>query len=200
MQEQYQADLNEEVAEIKAELTEQVDQFLSKVVTTWVEENQVSIEAGLRTEITEGFINNLKDLFKESYIEVPAEKYNVIDDLESQIEVLESKLAEKDATVSELAEQNIAMKKEQAFAEVTEGLADTEIDKLKALAEGVEFGSEELFKEKLSVIKENYFPKTAKTSPEKVLFEQTQTGGNFAGEAGGVMSKYVSSISKMSVK
>lgn len=200
LQEAYQAELAEEVAEVKADLVEKIDAFLSEVVTTWVEENQVSIEAGLRTEIAENFINNLKGLFKESYIEVPTEKYNVIEDLESQVQALQAQLAEQVATAADLAEQNEALQKEQAFAEVTEGLADTEIDKLKALAEGVEFGSEELFKEKLSVIKENYFPKATKTSPEKVLFEQTQAGGNFAGENSGTMSKYVSSISKMSVK
>lgn len=200
LQEQYEAELAEEVAEVKSDLVEKVDAFLSNVVTTWVEENQVSIEAGLRTEIAENFINNLKGLFKESYIEVPTEKYNVIEDLESQVQALQAQLAEQVSTAADLAEQNEALQKEQAFASVTEGLADTEIDKLKALAEGVEFGSEELFKEKLSVIKENYFPKATKTSPEKVLFEQTQNGGNFAGETSSAMNKYVSSISKTSVK
>lgn len=200
LQEKYQAELAEEVEEIKAGLVEQIDSFLSNVVTTWVEENQVSIEAGLRTEIAEGFINNLKGLFKESYIEVPTEKYDVLEDLESQVQALQAQLAEQVATATDLAEQNEALQKDQAFAQVTEGLADTEIDKLKALAEGVEFGSEELFKEKLNVIKENYFPKASKTSPEKVLFEQTQNGGNFANENTGAMSKYVSSISKMAVK
>lgn len=200
LQETYDAELAEEVAEVKAELVEKIDAFLSEVVSTWVEENQVSIEAGLRTEIAENFINNLKGLFKESYIEVPTEKYNVIEDLESQVQTLQAQLAEQATAAAELAEQNEVLQKEQAFASVTEGLADTEIDKLKSLAEGVEFGSEELFKEKLSVIKENYFPKATKTSPEKVLFEQTQNGGNFAGETNSVMSKYVSSISKTSVK
>lgn len=179
LQEQYQSELNEEVAEIRSNMIEKIDTFLGKVVENWISENQVAVESGLRTEIAEGFISGLQSLFKESFISVPEDQYDVLADLDSKVKSLEEQLSESEFSVQELVLENDELKKAKVFAQVSEGLADTEADKLKQLIEGVEYGSEELFREKLSVIKENYFPKAVKVSAEKILEEQATGNGDF---------------------
>ena len=172
--------------------------FLDKVVASWIEENQLAIESGLRTEIAEDFMVGLKNLFAESYIEVPEEKYDVLADLEEQVSALKSQVEEQAIAIDSIAEENDSLKKEKVFAEVSEGLADTEADKFKQLIEGVEYGSEELFREKLSVIKENYFPKVAKVSAERVLEEQATGNGEFS--APSQVEKYAKAMSRYIAK
>lgn len=179
LQEQYESELAEEVAEIKSELVEKVDVFLDSIVEAWIAENELAIESGLRAEIAEDFMTGLKNLFKESYIEVPEEKFDILADLEEQVASLKTQVEEQASALDSISEENDSLKKEKVFAEVSEGLADTEADKFKQLIEGVEYGSEDLFREKLSVIKENYFPKAAKVSAEKVLEEQATGNGEF---------------------
>lgn len=179
LQEQYEEELAEEVAEIKSELVEKVDLFLSNVVEAWIEENHLAIESGLRAEIAEDFMTGLKNLFKESYIEVPEEKFDILADLEEQVASLKTQVEDQAFALDSISEENDSLKKEKVFAEVSEGLADTEADKFKQLIEGVEYGSAELFREKLSVIKENYFPKAAKISAERALEEQAVGNGDF---------------------
>lgn len=198
LQEQYEAELAEEVAEIKSELIEKVDVFLDNVVEAWVAENQLAIESGLRTEIAEDFMTGLKNLFKESYIEIPEDKYDVLADLEEQVAQLKTQVEEQASIVESVASENDSLKKEKVFAEVSEGLADTEADKFKQLIEGVEYGSEELFREKLSVIKENYFPKTVKVSAERVLEEQATGNGEF--NAPSQVEKYAKAMSRYIAK
>jgi len=183
-----------QLVEFKEGLVEKVDSYLNYVVEQWMEENQIAIDTGLRTEIAEDFITGLKTLFKEHYIEVPEEKYDVLDEMQKNADALESKL-------NETIEQNVAMSKEladvkraQVFEEQTKDLAATEAEKLKKLVEGVDFESEDLYREKVSVIKENYFPKAAKPSPEKVLVEES--GTNPAAFEDHSMSKYVQAISR----
>lgn len=183
-----------QLVEFKEGLVEKVDSYLNYVVEQWMEENKIAIDTGLRTEIAEDFISGLKTLFKEHYIEVPEEKYDVLDEMQKTAEALESKL-------NETIEQNVAISKEladvkraQVFEEQTKDLAATEAEKLKKLVEGVDFESEDLYREKVSVIKENYFPKAAKPSPEKVLVEES--GTNPAAFEDNTMSKYVQAISR----
>ena len=193
------AQLEEQTAtqleEFKTTLVEKVDGYLNYVVEQWMEENQLAVESGLRTEIAEDFITGMQKLFKEHYIEVPEEKYDVMQELQTRSEELETKL-------NEAIEENMAATKELAelkaaiiFEEQTKDLAATEVEKLQKLVEGVSFDNADLYREKISVIKENYFPKAAKTSPEQVLIEDSSTApATF--DDNSVMSKYVSAISR----
>lgn len=188
----------EQVAEFKDELVEKVDNFLNYVVEQWMEENTLAVDAGLRTEIAEDFISGLKTLFTEHYIEVPEEKYEVMDELVSKTESLESKLDESIEENIELHRELSELKRQKVFEEVTSDLASTEVEKLSALVEGVEFDSEELYREKIGVIKENYFPKSASTSPEQVLVEESGAASDF--EMSDAMSQYVQSLSRTITK
>lgn len=183
-----------ELATFKETIVEKVDGYLNYVVEQWMEENQVAIDSGLRTEIAEDFISGLKNLFVEHYIEVPEEKYDVMDELQSKTEDLESKLNESIDANIELAKELEELKASKIFEEQTKGLADTEVAKLKKLVEGIDFGSEDLYREKISVIKENYFPKAAKSSPEKMLVEESGTTPTF--NSNDPMAKYVQSLSR----
>ena len=183
-----------ELVTFKDTIVEKVDGYLNYVVEQWMEENQVAVDAGLRTEIAEDFISGLKNLFVEHYIDVPEEKYNVMDELQVKSEELEEKLNESiDANIA-LSKELEALKASKIFEEQTKGLADTEVSKLKKLVEGIDFGSEDLYREKISVIKENYFPKAAKNSPEKMLVEESGTTPTF--NSNDTMAKYVQSLSR----
>lgn len=190
LEEQNEAQLQE----FKDSLVEKVDSYLNYIVEQWMEENQLQVENGLRTEIAEDFISGLKTLFQEHYIEVPEDKYDVLDELQTKASDLETKLneeIEKNITASnELAE----LKATIIFEEQTKDLAATEVEKLKKLVEGVEFDNEDLYREKISVIKENYFPKAQKTSPEKVLI--AESGINHPAPVSGTMDKYVQALSR----
>lgn len=185
----------EQLVEYKETLVEKVDTYLNYIVEQWMEENQLAVESGLRTEIAEDFISSLQKVFKEHYIEVPAEKYDVMEELESQAQDLKTKLDESVNAQIELAKELNQIKCAQILEEQTKDLADTEAEKLKKLVEGVEFDSEDLYREKVAVIKENYFPKTPKQSPEQVLTEQVgTTPAKF--ETNGQMNKYVQALSR----
>ena len=183
-----------ELVTFKDTIVEKVDGYLNYVVEQWMEENQVAIDAGLRTEIAEDFISGLKNLFVEHYIDVPEEKYNVMDELQTKSEELEEKLNESIGANIELSKELEALKASKIFEEQAKDLADTEVAKLKKLVEGIDFGSEDLYREKISVIKENYFPKAAKNSPEKMLVEESGTTPTF--NSNDPMAKYVQSLSR----
>ena len=185
----------EQLVEFKEALVEKVDGYLNYVVEKWLEENKLAVESGLRTEIAEEFINGMKDLFKEHYIEVPEEKYNVVEELTNTSSELKNQLDESISKNVELSRQLAAVTCAQILEEQTRDLADTEADKLKKLVEGVDFESEDLYREKVSVIKENYFPKTAKSSPEQMLVEESGTNTQ-AFNDNDPMSKYVSALSR----
>jgi len=185
----------QEFIEYKETIVEKVDSYLNYIVEQWMEENQLAVESGLRTEIAEDFMNGLKTLFKEHYIDVPEEKYDVLGELQAKAVDLEAKLNdainENVASSKDLAE----LKAARVFEEHTKDLADTEVEKLKKLVEGVEYGSEAVYREKVAVIKENYFPKTAPKSPEKMLVEESGTNPA-AFDSNDVMSKYVKAIAR----
>ena len=165
----------EEIASYKEGLVEKVDAYLSYVVENWMSENEVAIENGLRTEVAEDFIQGLKGLFKEHYIEVPEEKYDVIGELQAKTEELEAKLDEAINSNVELTQEVTELKRKEVFEESVKGMAATEAEKLAKLVEGVEFESADLYKEKLSVIKENYFPKVTGRPAEQTLTEDVTT-------------------------
>lgn len=184
----------EQLVEYKDVLVEKVDSYLNYVVEQFIEENQIAIDTGLKNEITEEFMSGLQKLFKENYIEVPEEKYDVIEDMDSKIESLTNELNTAIEESIEIAKSFTELSKQVIFEESTKDLASTEVEKLKKLIDGVEYESDELYREKLSVIKENYFPKIAKSSPEQTLIKETGTGQLF--ETNDVMSKYVQAISR----
>jgi len=183
-----------ELLTFKETIVEKVDGYLNYVVEQWMVENQVAIDSGLRTEIAEDFISGLKNLFVEHYIEVPEEKYDVMDELQTVAQELETKLNESIDENIELAKELEELKASKIFEEQAKDLADTEVSKLKKLVEGIDFGSEDLYREKISVIKENYFPKAAKNSPEKMLVEESGSVPAFNGND--PMAKYVQSLSR----
>jgi hypothetical protein len=158
LEEQYSVALAEEVEEIKTELAERVDAYLEYVAEEWMVENELAIEKGLKTEMTESFLSGMKGLFEEHYVSIPEEKYNVLESMVEKLDDMETKLNEQ-------IEKNVSLNKRLAesvadgiFEQVADGLADTQRDKLASLAESVEFESEEEYREKLETLKESYFP------------------------------------------
>ena len=170
--EQIEEQKTQELEEITEGLVEKVDSFMNYVVEQWMEENQLSVEKGLRTEIVEDFIGGLKTLFQEHYIEVPEEKFDIVEELQTKSDSLEEKLNDTVQKNIELAQELSTVKKEIVLGEMVQDLADTEAEKLYKLIEGVQYDNEDLFREKVKVIKENYFPKTAKSSPEEQILTE----------------------------
>ena len=165
----YAAALVEELDTIKTGLTERVDSYLEYVADEWVQENKLAVEAGLKTEMTESFLEGMKSLFEEHYVTIPEEKYDVLNSMVDKLDEMENKLNEQ-------IERNVALNSRLAestadviFADVAEGLADTQKEKLATLAENVEFESETDYREKLGTLKESYFP--SKTSAPKSTSE-----------------------------
>jgi hypothetical protein len=196
--------LAEAVETIKSELAEQVDEYLNYVVEQWVEDNKVAIETGLRAELTDDFINGLKNLFAEHYIEIPEEKVDVAETLAVRVAELEESVtslaSEADTKIAALTEELNAAKKNEAIRKICEGLTEVQVEKMKSLAEGVEFTSEGEFNSKLAVIRENYFPVNKVKSEVKALQETTVTEDKPEVEVHGLMKHYVQAISKTAPK
>ena len=168
---EYAGQLAEAVDTIKAELTEKVDDYLNYVVEQWMDDNEIAIESGLRSEITEDFIAGLRNLFAENYINVPEDKVDLVEELASKVEDLENKLNEEIETNVQYKKQLTEAVKVQLVNEVCEGLTATQVEKIKSLAESVEFSTEEEFKDKLETIRENYFPSGMKKADVAQLHE-----------------------------
>ena len=177
METEYAGMLEEAVEAVKNDLTEKVDDYLSYVVEQWMEENEIAIESGLRAELTEDFIGGLRNLFAEHYIDVPAEKVDLVDELAGKVEELESKLNEEIERGVSYAKALVESRKNEIAREVTEGLTATQAEKIKSLAEGVEFSTEDEYKQKLESIRENYFPSGVKKATEDQLNEQVEDTG-----------------------
>ena len=157
---QFEEKLSKETETVKEAMVEKVDSYLNYVVEEWMKENELAVERGIRTEIAEDFITGLKDLFKEHYIDVPEEKYNVLDDLTNQVKDLEGKLNEQIEKNVNLTKEVNNSERTNIVAEVSADLADTEKEKFASMAENIEFDSAPKFREKLETVKESYFPKT----------------------------------------
>jgi len=197
--------LAEAVESLKEEMSSQVDEYLNYVVEQWMEDNQVAIETGLRAELTDDFINGLKNLFAEHYIEIPEEKVDVAEELAGRVAELEeavtSLASDADAKISALTEELNVAKKNETIRKICEGLTETQIAKMKSLAEGVEFTTEGEFNNKLAVIRENYFPVNKVKSEVKALQETTvEEDKPEVAEVHGLMAHYVKAITKTAPK
>jgi hypothetical protein len=168
----YAGMLEEAVQTIKDDLTEKVDDYLNYVIEQWMEENQIAIESGLRSEMTEEFISGLRNLFAEHYIDVPAEKIDLVSELATKVEELESSLNEEIERGIQIKKSLIESHKTEVVHVVCEGLTATQVEKIKSLAESVEFSTEEEYKNKLETIRENYFPSGTKRADENQLHEE----------------------------
>ena len=198
LQESYATALVEELDKIKAGLTERVDGYLEYVADEWMQENAIQVEAGLKTEMTESFLEGMKSLFEEHYVTIPEEKYDVLNSMVDKLDEMESKLNEQiDRNVAlnrRLAESNA----DGIFTAVAEGLADTQKEKLATLAENVEFESETDYREKLETLKESYFPSKA-SAPKNTsenLSEEVSTEEVISEEATPRMQAYLNVLSR----
>ena len=169
MEDEYKSELEENINATKDELTEKVDSYMNYVVEEWMKENELAIERGLKGEIAEDFISGLKQLFEDHYVDVPDEKYAVLEAQSEKISELEGKINEMMESNIEIKSANATLVKESVMSEVSSDLADTEIEKFKSLIEDVDFANEASYREKLSTLKESYFPST------KVITEVTET-------------------------
>jgi len=194
LEEKYNEELAEEIASTKADLVEKVDNYLNYVVEQWMDDNKLAIQTGLRTEIAETFMNSLKDLFTESYIEVPESKVDLVDELAGQVEELEAASNDAITKQMEMQEELEDLKRAKVIAEASEGLAATQVEKLKKLAEDVDFDSEETFAEKVNTIKESYF--TKKTTESADIEEAVEDGDASVEVTSDTMAQYLSAIQK----
>jgi hypothetical protein len=160
-------------AEFQKELTEKVDGYLTYVVEEWMKENELAIERGIRSELVEDFMSGIKTLFTEHYIDIPEEKVDMVDDLFTKVEDLETSLDEEINRGVELQKELAQFKKDDALQSATKDLADTDSEKISKLAEGIEFENTEQYIEKLSVLKESYFPKADSVTSEITETDET---------------------------
>ena len=191
----YEAKLVEEVEGMKDELIERVDSYLEYVADEWLQENALQVERGIRTEMTESFLAGMRGLFEDHYVSIPEDKYDVVENMVDKLDEMESKLNEQ-------IEKNIAITKSLSEAtadgivsEVSEGLSTAQKEKLASLAEGVEFESEESYKEKLETLKESYFKTSPKRSDSEVLNESAASP-----EVSGSMAAYIQALSHATKK
>jgi hypothetical protein len=186
----------DEIEKIKDDLVDKVDSYLGYVVEQWMKDNEVAVEKGLRTEVAEDFMLGLKNLFQEHYFEVPEDKVDVLEDMAVKVDEAESKLDEAIATNIELKTQLEAVMRERIVEQACRGLTATEAEKLGKLLEGVEYDNEELYTQKVKVVKENYFPAGTPNSPEKMLEEEVQHGDKPAADVPAHIQRYVQTLSR----
>ena len=194
--EQVRSERDSEMETFKEELTEKVDTYLNYVVEEWTKENELAIERGLKGEIAEDFISGLKQLFEDHYIDVPDEKYNVLEAQSEKISELEEKLNEAIQKSVDLTSSNETLVREQVVSEISEDLADTEIEKFKSLTQDVDFGSEDSFREKLNTLKESYFPKVQPSSTSDETFGDEDGSTAQDVDTTDAMKTYMSAISR----
>ncbi len=194
---EYEAKLLEEVTEIKSALNERVDSYLEYVSDEWFTENQLAVEAGLKEELTESFMTGLKGLFEEHYVTIPEEKYDVLESMVEKLDEMETKLneqIEKNVSLNSRLGESVA---NGILESVSEGLADTQKEKLASLSESVEFASEESYREKLETLKESYFPTKSVTPAAKS--ESLSEGVDHAGaDVSGSMAGYLNTLRGLS--
>ena len=193
---QVKSEKETEMDTFKEELTEKVDTYLNYVVDEWTKENELAIERGLKGEIAEDFISGLKQLFEDHYIDVPDEKYNVLEAQSEKISELEEKLNGAIQKSVGLTSSNEKLVREQVISEVSEDLADTEIEKFKSLTQDVDFGDETSFREKLDTLKESYFPKIQPSSTSEETFGDEDGSTAKDVDTTDAMRTYMSAISR----
>ena len=188
----YEEKLQAKLAEVTESMETRVDSHLEYTAEQWIKENQLAVDNGLRNELTEEFITGLKDLFETHYVDIPEDKYDVLSDMSEKLNEMETKLNEQIESNVELNKAIGTYTKNGIIGEISEGLAQTQKEKLASLAEGVEFVSEESYREKVVTIKENYFPSTKASSSED-LVEKQQV---IAEDLEGPMASYAAALSK----
>ena len=193
LEEKYNEELTEEIESTKSDLVEKVDNYLNYVVEQWMEDNKLAVQTGLRTEIAEKFMNNLKDLFTESYIEVPESKVDLVDELAAEVEELEEAHNTAIAKQLEMATQLEEYQRAAIIAEASDGLVETQVEKLKKLAEDIDFDDEETFAEKVATIKESYF---TKKSAESADIEEDASDDDVQAVSSDTMAQYLSAIQR----
>ena len=195
----YEQALVEEVQNIKEALEDRIDGYLEYVADEWIQENALQVEAGLKTEMTESFLEGMKTLFEEHYVTIPEDRYDVLESMVDKLDEMESKLNEQ-------IDRNVALNKRLAesvadviFADVTEGLALSQKDKLASLAENVEFDGEESYREKLVTLRESYFPTNSGTqrNDSETISESSEVP---APEVTGLMETYIQTLNRVSKK
>ena len=191
----YEEKLEAELVTQREEFVEKVDSYLNYVVEQWMEENRLAIHQGLRTEIAETFMGNLKELFVESYIDVPEAKIDLVDDMADQIEELEEQLYKTTADAIKLSEEVETLRRDSIIAEASDGLADTQAEKFASLVTDLEFDDEESFAAKVATVKESYFTKTNSTE-EEVLEESADESSAYQTEVevAPTMERYLKAI------
>ena len=193
---QYENILSEHIAEVTTELAEKLDDYLGYVVENWMQENELAVETGIRSDIAENFIGGLKELFEANYIDIPDEKYNVVEEIAEENQILQNEL-------NEMIQKNINMRNEmlghncqEIFVEEAQGLVDTDVERLATLAEGIEFSDAEQYRHKIQILKESYFGGSVNTSSEYLTEEgsgsEQQPSNNPA------MNVYMGAISRHS--
>ena len=195
---EYEENLIEQVQSIKEELTDRVDSYLEYVADEWIAENQLAVEKGLKTEMTESFLTGMRSLFEEHYVSIPDEKYDVLENMVDKLDEMEGKLNEQ-------IDKNVALKKRLAestsdviFSEVSEGLAVTQKEKLASLSESVEFESEDNYREKLVTLRDSYFSTEKQKDSAETISESTETGHQ--PQYSGTMETYLQSLQRVTKK
>jgi len=174
LQENYDKEIEEGIKSNKAELTEKVDTYMNYIVEEWMKENELAVERGLKGEIAEDFIAGLKQLFEDHYVDIPDDKYDVLQAQSDKIAELEEKVNKTLEESIEYKKSNDDLTRNKVISEMSSDLADTEIEKFKELTQDVDFGNEEDFKGKLDTLKESYFPKVKKETTENI--DNVETG------------------------
>ena len=192
---EYETKVNEKVSEVKEEIVDKVDAYLNYVVEEWMKENELAIEKGLRNEITEDFIGGLKSLFESHYINVPQEKYDVIESQAAEIEKLKEDYNKSMEKNIELNQKVAESTREEIIKDVSSDLAATEVDKLKGLAEGIEYKDAESFRKSVETLKNSYYPK-AKASDTESNEVAEQNAGSSNVNLSESMAAYTAAISK----
>ena len=200
---QYKEQLDESLNETRTEMVQKVDDYLNYVVKEWMQENELAIEKGIRSEIVEDFMVGLKNLFVEHYIDIPDEKVDLVDDLFAKVEDLEESLNKEMEKGIELTKELKEFRKLEAVANISEDLTDVQREKMVKLAESVEYENDEDYSEKLGVLKENYFPTEVKESNEttgdtepEVLTEEEAKEAEVADEMSETMKRYSQMLSR----
>jgi small-conductance mechanosensitive channel len=200
LQSQYEESLVEQVVSIKEELTDRVDAYLEYVADEWIQENALAVEHGLKTEMTESFLQGMKSLFEDHYVTIPDDRYDVIESMVDKLDEMEEKLNEQ-------IERNVALNRRLAesvadviFADVAEGLALSQKDKLASLAENVEFESEADYREKLVTLRESYFPSNAGTQRNNSENLSEENSSSDYQPVSGLMESYIQTLNRVSRK
>jgi len=197
LEEQYSNALAEEVEEIKTELADRVDSYLEYVADEWISENALAVEHGLKTEMTESFLEGMKGLFEAHYVSIPEEKYNVIESMVEKLDEMETKLneqIEKNISLNKRLSESVA---DGIFDQISEGLADTQKDKLASLSQSVEFESESQYREKLETLRESYFPSRGVSPSARTETLSEGVDSSYESHSGS-MANYLKTLSSFS--